>query len=130
MRSNREGENKVQKLPARSSAQVRVTTTLPEAMSGKASPAKAAVGDEPVFAYIASLPEPQRGIAETVDALAAKTLTDLRRSTPAARPSGNRQKMRMATSAGAARSASISSSSLTSVSDAPAISKDVQYSPT
>ena len=54
--------------------------TLPEAMTGKASPAKAAVGDKPVFAYIASLPEPQRGIAEAVDALAAKTLPGLERS--------------------------------------------------
>ena len=49
-------------------------------MTGKASPAKAAVGDEPVFAYIASLPQPQRGIAETIDALAARTLPDLQRS--------------------------------------------------
>ena len=46
---------------------------------GKASDAKAADGDAPVFAYIASLPEPQRGIAERIDALAAKTLPDLRR---------------------------------------------------
>ena len=46
---------------------------------GKASDAKAADGDVPVFAYIASLPEPQRGIAERIDALAAKTLPDLRR---------------------------------------------------
>ena len=53
---------------------------LPEAMNGKASPAKAAVGDKPVFAYIASLPQPQRGIAEAVDALAAKTLPNLQRS--------------------------------------------------
>jgi hypothetical protein len=53
---------------------------LPEAMTGKASPAKAAVGDKPVFAYIASLPEPQRGIAEAVDALAARTLPGLTRS--------------------------------------------------
>jgi hypothetical protein len=50
------------------------------AMIGKASPAKAAVGDAPVFAYIASLPEPLRGIAEAIDALAARTLPDLRRS--------------------------------------------------
>lgn len=57
-----------------------VVTTLPDAMTGRASPAKAAVGDKPVFAYIASLPQPQRGIAETVDALAAKTLPNLRRS--------------------------------------------------
>ncbi len=49
-------------------------------MTGRASPAKAAVGNEPVFASIASLPQPQRGIAETVDALAARTLPDLRRS--------------------------------------------------
>jgi hypothetical protein len=53
---------------------------MPEAMAGQASPAKAAVGDKPVFAYIASLPQPQRGIAEAVDALANKTLPDLQRS--------------------------------------------------
>ena len=56
------------------------TTTLPAAMTGRASPAKAAVGDEPVFAYIRSLPQPQRGIAERVDALAAKALPALQRS--------------------------------------------------
>lgn len=55
-------------------------TTLPEAMTGRASPAKAAVGDRPVFAYIAGLPQPQRGIAEAVDALAAETLPHLQRS--------------------------------------------------
>ena len=55
-------------------------TTLPAAMTGRASPAKAAEGDEPVFAYIRSLPQPQRGIAERVDALAAKTLPALQRS--------------------------------------------------
>ena len=49
-------------------------------MTGKASSAKAAEGDKPVFAYIASLPQPQRGIAEHVDALAARTLPDLQRS--------------------------------------------------
>jgi hypothetical protein len=54
--------------------------TLPEAMTGRASPAKAAVGDTPVFAYIASLPEPQRSIATRIDALAAQALPDLRRS--------------------------------------------------
>ena len=64
----------------RSPNRVDVVTTLPDAMTGRASPAKAAVGDKPVFAYIASLPQPQRGIAETVDALAATTLPDLRRS--------------------------------------------------
>ncbi|MBL7951094.1 MAG: DUF1801 domain-containing protein [Flavobacteriales bacterium] len=53
---------------------------LKTAMSGKASPAKAAEGDTPVFAYIASLPQPQRSIAERIDALAAKTLPGLQRS--------------------------------------------------
>ena len=55
-------------------------TTLPAPMTGRASPAKAAVGDEPVFAYISSLPQPQRSIAERVDALAAATLPGLQRS--------------------------------------------------
>ena len=56
-------------------------TPLPESMvTGKASSAKAAVGDKPVFAYITSLPQPQRGIAEGVDALAAETLPGLQRS--------------------------------------------------
>jgi len=57
-----------------------VATKLPAAMTGRASPAKAKDGDEPVFAYIRSLPQPQRGIAERVDALAAKTLPKLKRS--------------------------------------------------
>ena len=57
-----------------------VLTTLPEAMTGRASPAKAAVGDKPVFDYIASLPERQRSIAERVDALAAETLAGLQRA--------------------------------------------------
>jgi hypothetical protein len=61
-------------------AQGQVLTTLPAAMTGRASPAKAAVGDKPVFAYISSLPEPQRSIAERVDALAAETLPALQRS--------------------------------------------------
>lgn len=56
------------------------TTPLPESLNGKASPAKAAVGDAPVFAYIASLPQPQRAIAEHIDALAARTLPGLQRS--------------------------------------------------
>jgi hypothetical protein len=41
-------------------------------------PAKSAVGDGPVFAYLRSLP--QRAIAERVDALAAETLPALRRA--------------------------------------------------
>ena len=53
---------------------------LPEAMNGKASPAKAAVGDKPVFAYLASLPQPQRGIAELIEQLAADALPGLQRS--------------------------------------------------
>ncbi|MBI3886388.1 MAG: DUF1801 domain-containing protein [Opitutae bacterium] len=54
---------------------------LPESMeTSKASAAKAAVGDKPVFAYIASLPHPQRDIVERIDALAAKTLPGLQRS--------------------------------------------------
>lgn len=57
-----------------------VVTPLPESMSGRASPAKAAVGDKPVFAYFATLPQPQRDIAEAVDALAAETLPDLQRA--------------------------------------------------
>jgi hypothetical protein len=51
------------------------TTNLHADMtSGKASDAKTADGDAPVFAYIASLPQPQREIAEQIDALAARTL--------------------------------------------------------
>ena len=50
------------------------------AMTGKASAAKTATGDEPVFAYIASLPHPQRGIAEHIDALAAKSLPGIQRA--------------------------------------------------
>lgn len=57
-----------------------VLTNLPAAMTGRASPAKAAVGDKPVFAYISSLPQPQRSIAERVDALAAETLPGLQRA--------------------------------------------------
>src|SRR5204862_1945570 len=64
----------------RTTAQGEVAPTLPAAMTGRASAAKAAVGDEPVFAYISSLPQPQRSIAERVDALAAETLPALQRS--------------------------------------------------
>jgi len=58
----------------------KTTPKLLVAMTGKASAAKAATGDAPVFAYIASLPQPQRGVAERVDALAARTLPDLQRA--------------------------------------------------
>ena len=64
----------------RTAAHGNAQTTLPAAMTGRASPAKAAVGDKPVFAYISSLPQPQRSIAERVDALAARTLPGLQRS--------------------------------------------------
>lgn len=68
--------------PAKQTApQTQAATPLPDSMvTGKASSAKAADGDKPVFAYIASLPQPQRAIAEKVDALAAKTLPSLQRS--------------------------------------------------
>jgi hypothetical protein len=69
------------KLAKRTPAAGKTATPLPESMvTGKASSAKAAVGDKPVFAYIASLPQPQRGIAEAIDTLAAKTLPGLQRS--------------------------------------------------
>ena len=71
---------KARKPTERTAAQDNVLTTLPAAMTGRASPAKAAVGDKPVFAYISSLPQPQRSIAERVDALAAETLPGLQRS--------------------------------------------------
>ena len=53
---------------------------LKAAMTGRASAAKAKDGNEPVFAYIRGLPQPQRAIAERVDALAEKTLPSLERS--------------------------------------------------
>jgi hypothetical protein len=80
MSSNPHRKSEVQKPATQTPAHAGPATTLPESMTGKASPAKAAVGDKPVFAYIAGLPQPQRGIAEMVDALAAETLPDLRRS--------------------------------------------------
>jgi hypothetical protein len=68
------------KASGRAAAGGPATTKLLVAMTGKASAAKAAVGDGPVFAYIASLPQPQRGIAERIDALAARTLPGLQRA--------------------------------------------------
>ena len=56
------------------------TTKLRDAMTGRASDAKRATGDKPVFAYIASLPEPQRTIAERIDALAAESVPGLQRA--------------------------------------------------
>lgn len=72
------GKNEVRK-PPKGSAQGDATWTLLEAMTVRASPAKAAVGDKPVFAHIASLPQPQRGIAEAVDTLAATARPGLQR---------------------------------------------------
>lgn len=74
------GHNEDRRPGRKPSAQAGAGFTLPEAMTGRASPAKAAVGDKPVFAYIDSLPQPQRGIAEAIDALAAETLPGLQRS--------------------------------------------------
>ena len=73
-------ENVARNPTKRQTAEGDTFTTLPEAMTGRASPAKAAVGDTPVFDYISSLPQPQRSIAERVDALAAETLPNLKRS--------------------------------------------------
>lgn len=80
MTSREIGKREAQEPATHAGADADAAATLPEAMTGRASPAKTAVGDKPVFAYIASLPQPQRGIAEAVDALAAKTLPGLRRS--------------------------------------------------
>ena len=65
---------------ATGAANAKSDTELLVAMTGKASRAKAAQGDGPVLAYIAGLPQPQRGIAERIDALAAAQLPDLRRA--------------------------------------------------
>ncbi|WP_425862813.1 DUF1801 domain-containing protein [Arthrobacter sp. TWP1-1] len=80
MTSRESGKPEVHKLATPTGAHPDVAFTLPETMTGRVSPAKTAVGDKPVFAYIASLPQPQRGIGEAVDALAAKTLPELHRS--------------------------------------------------
>lgn len=80
MTSGEIGERGAENPAPGSAAQAGAGFTLPEGMTGRANPAKAAVGDNPVFAYIASLPSPQRGIAEAVDALAAQTLPGLQRS--------------------------------------------------
>jgi hypothetical protein len=80
MKAGKTSRPAVRELAKRTAAQGKGAATLRETMvTGKASPAKAADGDKPVFAYIASLPQPQRGIAERVDALAARTLPGLQR---------------------------------------------------
>ena len=80
MTSEESGHGEIKEPAIHTAAPENVAAVLPEGMTGRASPAKAAVGDKPVFKYIATLPQPQRGIAEAVDALAAKTLPDLQRS--------------------------------------------------
>ena len=65
---------------ARATANPKSDMELLVAMTGKATPAKAAEGDRPVFAYITGLPQPHRGIAERIDALAAAQLPNLRRA--------------------------------------------------
>ena len=80
MKRSDQSKKRVVDLKGKKTAQSKTPTKLLVAMTGKASASKAAQGDEPVFAYIASLPQPQRGIAERVDALAAKTLPDIQRA--------------------------------------------------
>ena len=81
LKTDKTARPRVRKPPRRTAAQGTSAPPLPESMiTGNASPAKAADGDKPVFAYIASLPQPQRAIAEAVDALAARTLPDLQRA--------------------------------------------------
>jgi hypothetical protein len=53
---------------------------LKESMTGRASPAKAALGDKAVFDYFATLPQPQRSVAEAVDGIAARTIPNLQRA--------------------------------------------------
>jgi hypothetical protein len=63
------GENRIadHKAKGKKPARGKTTPKLRVAITGKASPAKAAEGNEPVFAYIASLPQPQRAIAERTE---------------------------------------------------------------
>lgn len=80
MNSRKDPEPEVQNTPTPTSVSSGAGFALPEAMTGKASPAIAALGDKPVFSYIASVPQPQRGILEAIDVLASKTLPNLQRS--------------------------------------------------
>jgi hypothetical protein len=79
-RSNDPSKKSVAARASGKAAEGKTPTKLLVAMTGKASDAKAATGDKPVFAYIASLPQPQRGIAERIDALAARNLPDIQRA--------------------------------------------------
>ncbi len=64
---------------------------LPDSVNGAASPAKAVVGNKPVFDYIASLSEPHRSIASAVDALAAAAVPGLQ---PSAKRASRREESR------------------------------------
>ena len=77
---NRTAVDRKSEREGKKSAQGKTPAKLLVAMTGKASAAKTATGAGPVFAYIASLPQPQRGIAERIDALAAKSLPDIQRA--------------------------------------------------
>ena len=79
-RSTNQSKKRVASREGKNDAQGKTTVKLLVAMTGKASAAKPATGDEPVFAYIASLPQPQRGIAERIDVLAAKSLPNIQRA--------------------------------------------------
>lgn len=79
-RSSNQSKKRVASRGGKKNAQGKTTVKLLVAMTGKASAAKTATGDEPVFAYIASLPQPQRGIAERIDVLAAKSLPSIQRA--------------------------------------------------
>lgn len=67
-------------MPVDRQPSARPIDSLPRETRGRASAAKAADGDAPVFAYLNALPEPQRSIARAVDDLAAATLPNLTRS--------------------------------------------------
>ncbi len=79
-RSSHQSTKRVAGRQGKKTAQGKTPAKLLVAMTGKASAAKTAKGAGPVFEYIASLPQPQRGIAERIDALAAKSLPDLQRA--------------------------------------------------
>ena len=79
-RSTNQTKRRVASRESEKNAQGKATVKLLVAMTGKASAAKTATGDEPVFAYIASLPQPQRGIAERIEVLAAKSLPNIQRA--------------------------------------------------
>ena len=80
MKQPNEPKNCVAGDKGKTGEQVEPQVNLLASMTGKASSAKTASGDKPVFAYIASLPQPQRGFAERIDALAVKCLPGVQRA--------------------------------------------------